>query len=74
MKKITNNNLYLLLPGKIARVVEIYSRGKNIPPLDAMLSFYRSATYKKLEKEETKYWRLGPVALYQEYAAEEQIK
>jgi hypothetical protein len=39
-----------------------------------MLSFYRSATYKKLKKEETKYWKLGAVALYQEYLTEKQTE
>lgn len=29
------------------------------------MRIYKSATYRELEKEETKLWHLGPVALYQ---------
>ena len=45
---INQNNLYLLLPSKVA-----------------MRLIYSSDIYKNLEKESTKMWHLGPVALYQ---------
>lgn len=35
--------------------------------LDAINAFYSLETYRMLEKEETKYWHLGPVALYEDF-------
>lgn len=66
-RTITNDNLYLLLPSKVAGVAQIYAEVHGIPPLDALRLFYRSNTYKRLEKEETKLWHYGPVALYEEF-------
>lgn len=65
--EITNANLYLLLPGKVADVAMHVANHDHISPLDALRKFYSSATYKHLEQEETKLWHLGPVALFQEY-------
>ena len=66
-REITNKNLYLLLPSKVSLVAEIYAKqnGENI--VDALRLFYHSNTYKELEKEETKLWHYGPVALYEEW-------
>lgn len=62
---ITNNNVHLLLPGKIASVSAMYADDHGCTILDAMMLFYASDTYKKLQLEETKFWHLGPVALYE---------
>ena len=48
----------------------ILSEEKNISIEDAVESIYLSDTYRKLEKEDTKYWHLGPVALYEELETE----
>ena len=43
---------------------------EEVSELDAILSFYKSEVYDLLaaaEEEETKYWRLSPEALYDEY-------
>ena len=64
--EITDKNLYLLLPGKVAAVVEQYVEDNGVSILDGLRKFYNSSTYRKLEKEQTKLWHLGPVALYQE--------
>lgn len=69
LKPITNENLYLLLPGKVTQMALIYSKKFNVKILDAIRTIYRSNTYKELEREETKLWHLGPVALI-EYMAE----
>ena len=66
--EITDKNLYLLLPGKVAAVAEQYAEENNTSIRDSIRKFYSSATYHKLEKEQTKLWHLGPVALYQEYS------
>lgn len=47
----------------------LYAIKFNTPILDAIQKIYRSNTYKELEREETKLWHLGPVALL-EYLSE----
>ncbi|MCR5017214.1 MAG: hypothetical protein K6A64_00265 [Bacteroidales bacterium] len=65
--EITQQNLYLILAGKAAAVAAFIAEDENISPLDALTKFYASDTYRRLEKEETKYWHFGPIALYQDY-------
>lgn len=67
--KITSKNLYLLLPFKVTQLAKLYAKEFNTSVLDAIRSIYRSNTYKELEREETKLWHLGPVALL-EYITE----
>lgn len=62
---ITNSNLYLLLPGKIAAISAMYAEDHNCSISTAMRLFYASSTYRKLEVAETKLWHYGPVALYE---------
>lgn len=63
--KLTQDNLYLLLPGKVLAVAEMYARHHDVSVLDAMRMVYASAMYKELEQESTKRWHEGPVSLYQ---------
>ena len=63
--KLTQDNLYLLLPGKVLAVAQIYARHHNVSVLDAMRIVYASDMYKQLEQESTKRWHEGPVSLYQ---------
>lgn len=65
--EITQQNLYLLLAGKVAAVAAFIAEDEHISPIDALTKFYASDTYRRLEREETKLWHLGPVALYQDY-------
>ena len=67
---VTQDNLYLFLPGKTSRVAEIYARKHGTSILEALRLVYNSAVYKELEVEESKLWHLGPVALYQEMEEE----
>ena len=62
MFQINQNNLHLLLPGKISWLVEYLQECLN--------RIYRSKLYKKLSTESTKYWHLGPVDLYEELKQE----
>ena len=64
---ITQQNLYLILAGKAAAVAAFIAEDEHISPLDALTKFYASDTYRRLEREETKRWHYGPVALYQDY-------
>lgn len=61
--KITQQNLYLILPYKIGQLAILFAKKFNTTLLDAIQSIYRSNTYKELEREESKLWHLGPVAL-----------
>ena len=68
--EITDKNLYLLLPGKVSAIVGKYVDENSINLLDGLRAFYNSMTYKDLEREQTKTWHLGPVALYQMFKDE----
>ena len=62
---VTQDNLYLFLPSKISWMADMLSEDKHVSIADAVKEIYASDTYRHLEKEETKYWHLGPVALYE---------
>ncbi len=66
-REITDMNLYLLLPSKVSMLAELYVKEHGGSIVDAVRLFYHSNTYKDLEKESTKLWHYGPVALYEEY-------
>ena len=63
--EVTQQNLYLFLPGKIANVANIIADNDHCSVLEAMRRFYASKTYMGLQKEETKLWHLAAVALYE---------
>lgn len=69
-KQITQENLYLLLPCKISWLAPWLSEDKGISLTEAINRIYHSRLYKKLSTENTKYWHLGPVDLYNELKAE----
>lgn len=66
MEEITQGNLYLLLPSKVAWMAELLSEDENFSIVEAIKMIYSSDMYKRLEDESTKMWHLGPAALYQE--------
>ncbi|MCD8235454.1 MAG: hypothetical protein LUD00_02125 [Prevotellaceae bacterium] len=68
--KITQENLYLILPIKIGWLAEWLADDKGISLTDAINCIYHSNLYKKLSTESTKYWHLGPVDLYAELKEE----
>lgn len=61
--KITSDNLYLILPFKVSQLAKLYAKQFSVTVKDALKTIYNSNTYRELEKEETKLWQLGPVAL-----------
>lgn len=69
-RKITPQNLYLLLPGKVSKMAVMYASDFGLTITEALKQIYRSATYRQLENEETKLWHYGPVALYQMFLEE----
>lgn len=64
-RDITQQNLYLLLPGKINSLAKLLVQNNSTSFFDAINLIYKSKTYKLLETESSKYWTLGPVALYE---------
>lgn len=68
--KITQDNLYMLLPMKIGRLAPWLSEDLDVSIAEAVKRIYHSKLYKKLSTERTKYWHLGPVDLYNELLME----
>ncbi|MDR1923188.1 MAG: hypothetical protein LBQ66_02345 [Planctomycetaceae bacterium] len=66
LPEITQQNFRILLPGKIAAVVEKIQEAKNCSDKAALLEFYNSELYQELEIEATKRWWESPAQLYSE--------
>lgn len=66
-RNITQANLFLILPGKVSKMADMYAADFGVPILEAMRCIYKSATYRELEDESSKLWHYGPVALYQTF-------
>ncbi len=70
MFQINQNNLHLLLPGKISWLVEYLSDDYGYTLQECLDRIYHSKLYSKLSQESTKYWHLSPVDLYKELKSE----
>lgn len=65
--KITQENVHLLLPNKVAQLANrLLENGKAADMAAAISMVYMSPVYEKLEQEKTKYWWLGVNSLYDE--------
>lgn len=69
-REITQQNLYLLLPGKINSLAKLIVQNQGLSFFEAINLIYKSKTYKLLETESSKYWTFGPVALYESFLNE----
>jgi hypothetical protein len=65
--EITQDNFRIILPGKIAAVADLIASARNCSGKEALQIFYKSAFYRALENEKTKYWWESPVQLYQDF-------
>ena len=65
--EVTQQNLHLFLPGKIANVAAIIAENSHCTMAEAIQRFYASKTYQQLQQEDTKLWHLGAVGLYELY-------
>ncbi|MDR2172502.1 MAG: hypothetical protein LBP59_20365 [Planctomycetaceae bacterium] len=72
--EITQKNVRLLLPGKIAAVAVKIRDEKNCSDKEALLEFYNSELYRELECEETKRWWESPAQLYADFTINENNK
>ena len=64
--EITQENLHLLLPSKVMWLASYLAEDKDISIVEATKQIYSSPLYQQLEREDTKLWQQGPVALYEE--------
>lgn len=62
---ITSDNLYKILPFKVSQLAMLYAKQSGASAVDAILTIYKSNTYKMLSNEQTKMWHWGPVALFE---------
>ena len=62
--QITQANVRLLIPGKAAKIATLIAARRHITPKAALLAFYRSKTYRELERESSKYWHYSPEQLF----------
>jgi len=69
MAEITQDNVYLLLPWKIAGLAELWARDLGVSPLEALNRFYKTPFYARLADESTKLWHYSPEQLYAVFAA-----
>lgn len=60
---VTQENLRVFLPSKVALTVDEIARAKGTNPVDELPGFYASEVYRKLEDEKTKYWWYSPAEL-----------
>lgn len=70
--KVTQENLYMLLPIKISYLADMLIEDRHIGMVEAIKLIYSSATYKQLEREESKAWTLGPTTLYYDLTHEDE--
>ena len=67
--EVTQENVHLLIPSKLSWMANMLAEDKGISIVEAMKMLYSSEVYARLEKESTKAWHLGPVALYEEFGS-----
>lgn len=63
--EVTQDNLHLFIPGKVAGVAVLLAEERGISPEEALVEFYGTRTYRLLENEKSKYWHYSPEQLYQ---------
>jgi hypothetical protein len=74
LPKITQENVHLFIPLKIAKVTEMIVETENKNWEDAFIELYSSKVYADLEKEETKLWHEGATYIYESFKEEKQKK
>ena len=65
--KITQKNVHIFIPHKVAAVARRLNAERGLSLNSAVVTFYNSATYARLEKESTKCWHESPAQLYADF-------
>ena len=71
---VTQDNLRVLLPAKVALTLEEIARARNTEPADEIAGFYSSDVYRNLENESTKYWWFSPAELCDLYLGRQGVQ
>lgn len=74
LPEITQENVHLFIPLKIAKVTEIIAETENRNWEDVLIELYSSKVYSDLEKEETKLWHEGVTYIYESFKEETNVK
>ena len=64
MAEINQSNVYMLLHWKVAGLAQLWAKDLGVSTLEAMMRFYDTPFYAKLEDESTKLWTYSPQQLY----------
>ena len=72
LPEITQENVHLFIPLKIAKVTEMIVEKENRNWEDVMIELYNSKVYADLEKEETKLWHEGATYIYESFIEEKE--
>lgn len=72
LPKITQDNVHLFIPLKIAKVTEMIVQTENRNWEEVMIELYNSKVYADLEKEDTKLWHEGATYIYESFKEEKQ--
>lgn len=67
LPEITQDNVYIFIPYKVAKITTAIRQDSQMSLKEALLSFYRSNTYRLLEQENTKLWHLSPAQIYVDF-------
>lgn len=62
---VTQKNVHLFIPSKVAKVCGEMNRESNLSLNEAILKFYNSSVYETLSRESSKLWQEGWVYVYQ---------
>lgn len=65
--EITQKNVHIFIPRKIAILACRYAKQAHISPKEALIYFYKSKTYSLLSQEKSKLWQFGDNYLYEEF-------
>ena len=63
--KVTQNNVHLFIPGKVAKICTQIHRDQQTDLQESILRMYNSPIYKVLSRESSKLWQEGWVYIYQ---------
>lgn len=70
LPNITQENVHIFIPLKVAKVTEMIVEKHNIGWKEALVDFYNSKVYEILEREESKLWYEGPTYIFMAYEME----
>ena len=74
LPQITQENVHILIPFKVAKVTDMICETQHKSLEDALIECYNSKVYHDLEIEETKMWHEGATYIYESFLGEGKYK